>query len=680
MASILRLRNLIGTTATLLVAATLPAATYYVDVNDPDAVNTPSCGTISKPCFAMQAAINRADSGDTILVAEGTYTYDGSLDPITCAVTTAIACVANKELTFLGGYASGDWSTRDPDSYPTVLDGENTRRGFLIRRGQLTSDPASATVDGFVVERGLADSSPAEGDDAFGGAFSAVLVDNIVIRNSVFRDSRAIGAAAATAGGAGRGGGVSIRGHDELTTTVVIDRVTVEDNVAMGGEGDIRGGRAVGGGVFLKDIDKLTATNFTVQRNSALGGPSDGAGEFGGNRADVLGGGIGMLTNDDAVFRELTVVDNLADGGDPTGLGGTGGNSFGGGFYGERSFFEIEGAEIRENLAQGGTALNGSIANPAKGSIGAGGGLTTFLAELTMSRANIVGNTARGGDGPANPDHGDRGTVGGGGCYFEELSPDGYGYVSVENSVIASNAAELGSGDGGGGGGGGIFVLGIEVDMDHIVIADNTLSEFILGGQGIVVNTRRRGFPDQLTSHATLTFSTISDHLFAGESGVRVNELSSIDFGGHATLFANNSIDWDGAGAIIGTGAILNDTSVDFVSPGPPDYDYHLLLSSPAIDAAVGSSVADDLDGALRGSARDLGADEACFAAVEDLLLSGAVISGNADEEACRTLTVQDTTITGSGIATFRAPVSVILRDGFNVESGGRLTIENVTP
>ncbi len=50
--------------------------------------------------------------------------------------------------------------------------------------------------------------------------------------------------------------------------------------------------------------------------------------------------------------------------------------------------------------------------------------------------------------------------------------------------------------------------------------------------------------------------------------------------------------------------------SAGFFSPGAPDYDYHLIEISPAVDQAIGSTTPDDIDGETRGQAPDIGADE----------------------------------------------------------------------
>jgi hypothetical protein len=53
-------------------------------------------------------------------------------------------------------------------------------------------------------------------------------------------------------------------------------------------------------------------------------------------------------------------------------------------------------------------------------------------------------------------------------------------------------------------------------------------------------------------------------------------------------------------------------SSVQFMSPGAPSYNYHLSSSSPAIDEAAGSQLTSDIDNQPRpfNSMPDIGADE----------------------------------------------------------------------
>lgn len=664
----------------LLSGTALQAATLRVDISDPDATDAGGCGSQVMPCRSIQAAINAAVSGDEILVAAGTYTHDAGLEPAECNDSTAVACAVNKELTIRGGFTGGDWVEPDPVAGPTIIDGQDQKRGVLIKRGSPVAPSASLQLEGFTIRRGRADRSVPDGDDAFGGGFSAVLVDRITLRDLVVEDNAAVGVDTGTAGGAGRGGGVSIRGGEEFITTVALDRVTVVGNLAGGGRGDVRGGRAVGGGLFLKDIQELSSTDLVVRDNSAQGGPSSGNGLFGGLRSDALGGGIGMLDCDSVAFRRLTVTGNETLAGDPGGLGGTGGNAFGGGVYGEASTIGVVDGEISGNRAQGGSALSGSPSQPATGGLGAGGGFASFVAAVTLDQVKVIDNRAVGGSGPIAPADGVRGQVGGGGGYFEETEAGGSGRVDLVNSVFAENFAEIGTGSGGSGGGGGIFLLGIEATMTHVSIADNDFNDPLLGGTGVVANTRRLGFPDAAPSNVVTKFSIVSGHDFPGEQALRINEDSALSFGSRATVFAANSQDTGGLGLVTDAGALQHVDDVRFLSPGAPEFDYRLAEGSPAIDQAVGSSTFADLEGQKRGRPADLGADEVCLSSVENLLLADQVVVGIVREEACSLVSVRNYSIESGADVSLVAGVAVIFEDGFVVRRGSELMVENRLP
>ena len=80
------------------------------------------CGGAPDCYGTIQAAVDAADDGDTIKVAEGAYTSTG-----------AEVVYIDSAITLIGGYAITDWDQSDPEARPTIIDAENAyRRGVYI--------------------------------------------------------------------------------------------------------------------------------------------------------------------------------------------------------------------------------------------------------------------------------------------------------------------------------------------------------------------------------------------------------------------------------------------------------------------------------------------------------------------------------------------------------------------
>lgn len=666
--------------AVWLAAATprIEAATLHVDSADVDAENSATCGSQATPCLDVQQAVNNASSGDTLLVATGTYTYVGSLEPADCSQTTGVVCIVDKELTLEGGFASGVWTDPDPVANLTVIDGLNSRRGVLVTRRHLGSPPTSLVMSGFTVTRGLADSSPTDGSDAFGGGLNAVLTDFVVLRDMIFSLNVARGADNDPAGGRGGGGGAAIRGDPALRFTATLERVTFDQNLAMGGGGNVRGGIGVGGGLLSNFGTSLTATDLTFTNNRAEGADSTGIGLSGGFRADSLGGGIAILAIPQTAFTDITAHDNESMGGDASGTGGNGGAAFAGAIYLESTVGTVRDSDLRGNEALGGNALNGTPGQQATGGLAAGGAIMTFDSEVTLDEVQVIDNLAESGDGPASASNGVRGQAGGGGAYLERAGIAAgaqLGPFSILNSVFADNSVELGSGSGASGGGGGLFALGSSGTVTHTTFAQNTFNSLLLAGLGTVaVNNGAQ------VAGIDIDYSIFSDHTSQNLPTVHVIAGSTIDFLSRRSLFANNNMNTGGTGTITGDGNLLTAASADYVSPGSPSFDYHLAIGSAAIGEATGSAQATDFDGQMRSGVRDLGADEFCTAVEDDLVVPDQTVTGGADEEACNTLTAAAYIVGSTGVATFTVGILATLENGFTVENGGTFTVVNALP
>lgn len=576
--------------AVFSLASALTAETFRVDVEVGQDII--SCGPEATPCASIQQAINLAVSGDTILVAVGTYLFNETLD-LCPTDLTGVICVKNKRLTIRGGYDNGNWATSDPQTNVTIIDGQDVERGVLVvdTSGNFT---AGLVMEGFTVRRGLGLTSGADPNAWGGGVFAKVA--NLTLRHMVIENNKAQGSDAASgAGGTGAGGGVAIKGNVNFQVTAVLENITLTGNTAKGGTGPERGGRAQGGGLWIYHAN-ATGGGFVITNNTAQAENTSGDGVHDGSPG-AQGGGIAFKQMSVSTFSNLTVTGNSANGGNASPVFGKAGGAFGGGLYGEIADYSVTDADILDNTATGGDADEGGMSF--------GGGTYSLNSDVTLERVRITKNLAQGGAGTTI-----KGSSGGGaGLYADDDGASGGRTIAITNSILTDNTVAFGSGGGSiGGGGGAIFLNGAQAVLTHCTLARNSLSTSPLVGRAIVLVTRS-GSPTE-PAHMDFDFGIISDHDIPGgaTAAVEVVADSSITFA--TGLFANNDEDTSGLGTIDGLDTMTSATSVEYVSPGDPDHDYHLLPLSPAIGAATGSPTLLDFDAANRDGDPDLGADE----------------------------------------------------------------------
>ena len=604
------------------IAAMLPAGlaaqpgtgTLRVDVAT--GTDSGSCGGPTTPCDSIQQAVELATDFDTILVAEGTYTYNGSVFCENAISQSAVVCVLNKQLSILGGYSTGNWGSADHENNVTTIDGGNQRKAVLVQTTSAAAPPASLRIEGFTITRGRAQGGN-NGDStvtfAFGGGMDSADA-SVEVRDVLFTDNQSLagdntsGQFGSGFGGSGSGGALAIRDNPNtsLEVTGTLERVTFRNNLAEGGTGPNTGGLALGGALFIYE-STVTGDTLVFENNTARAGDSSGCGQQNCNpdsglRADALGGAVafealGSRTTPDFSVTTLTNViatGNTALGGDANAKGGGG---FGGAFFAERATVTLRDADVRNNEALGGAA--------SAGGIGAGGGFMSTRATVTLDRVQLLLNDATGGAGPTT-----KGSGGGGGGYFSK--PDGNTTVTITNSIIADNVATLGNGGGNtGGGGGGLFFLGSRGFVSHTTVARNRAPSMAQQGIGIVLVD----FNGTGGANVDFDHSIIADHTdWDGGAAAHIQDDSTITF--DTGLFAGNVRDTNfggvpaAAGVIAGIGSMLSAGSAGFVSPGSPNYDYHLDVGSAAIDEAIGSNETTDIDGDTRIGTRDIGADE----------------------------------------------------------------------
>jgi hypothetical protein len=610
----MRLRHPVRFSLALIVVCSLIAGanpvpvvaastTYHVSTTGTD---TGGCGSEAMPCRTLQYAVNLAQSGDILKVAAGTYTRSSSPPSTDCSVGSAnadpVVCFINKHLTMVGGYSPGNWSISNPTANPTIIDGQNSHRGVSVIGWSSASATTSLTMEGFTIRQGLALGATSGEDWVIGGYGGGLYATNapVTLRHIIFESNRAVGGNTGQAyGGTAAGGALGLNGMP-VGTLCILEDVTFSGNQALGGQGSERGGTAIGGGLYV-DTANMHAGDLGFFNNVAHAGSSAGSGRDSiySWTADGLGGGAAIHISTDAVLERVTASGNQAVGGD---AGVQAGAGHGGALYSEQAVLTVEKADLRQNKAIGGNAVNGYV--------GGGGALMASESTISLKQSTIIANEAWGGNGTT----GMTGAAGGGGLYLIRLSSQP-STVTISNSIIADNLATEGQGaQVSGGGGGGLWLQGVNADFTHTTIARNRLGEtLVLGAGAILVN-----FSCAQPTVADMNYSIIEGHSDATAAALHVWEGSTLNL--YRSLFAANTRDTNAGassvfppGTITGMSTCLEAGSADFVAPGGPNYNYHLLDSSVAIDQAVGSTTPLDIDGDARpaDAAADIGADEA---------------------------------------------------------------------
>ena len=574
------------------------ARTIRVDSNG---VNAGTCGGESNPCRDIQYAVDRAVSGDTILVAAGVYLRNASINPCSFLVTPAVLCFYNKQLTIRGGYNFYNWNT---PSGTTVIDGQGAWHGVVVV--QTVANSTFLTMSGFTIQNGRSFGSDKNGaGDSFTrqgvGAGLWAQSASVNLTDMIFGNNIAKGVDSGFSdGGAGTGAGLAVTSGPTRST---LTRVIFESNQAIGGNGAVRGGVALGGGLFTYQTE-LVGNNISFVNNHAFAGNSNGSGTYQTLQADALGGAGSFETGSLTTFNGVTLSYNSAVGGNAgSGGGAQGGNAFGGALFVENAVLTVNDALITDNQAIGGKAFN------AGG--GFAGGIHGQNGGVTINRARVLSNKAVSGVSSG----GSARAAAGGGLNFN-LIP---GYtpirtVSIANSIIANNRVEYG-GPTSYGAGGGVIVQAMAGSISHTTIARNTLGPGIIHGQGLLVQSSLGGAGTG--ANVQLSHSILAEHTgTAGAPALEVQGASTATL--NQNMFAGNTKNTNGdgqpaqVGTINGLASSVYAASGGFASPGAPNYDYRLNSASAAINKATNSSLTTDfqLQERPNGAARDIGADE----------------------------------------------------------------------
>ncbi len=549
-------------------------------------VDLPMCGSQAAPCRNLQYTVSKAASGDSIFIAEGTYTFTTDA----CGNNSnAVVCVLNKNLTLIGGFNNA-WSGPAPEAYPTIIDGENVHRGVVVQ-GNPTAQPY-ATFDGVTIRNARGAPLGSHGNTSHGGGILFNFATGAV-RNAKLINNKSVGPDTSSgAGGIGTGAGLAVmwspNASQRPAQPMTLSNVTFDGNQALGGSGPVRGGEAHGGAIFTF-YARVQGGSLTFINNIALASRSGGAGadNASAQRADGLGGAVSISTGSEMTIDGASFRNNIAQGGAASTWGGHG---FGGAVFGELGTLNLVNCDIRSNKAVGATGNTGGI--------GGGGGVHYSNVVGKIERTRVIDNSAIGGNGQT------AGPAGGGGLYLTRFDSTA-NTINIVNSIIADNLAQQGTGASSGGGGGGVWVQGESVVMTHVTLARNRVIKGMIGQALITINDGT-----QRASTAALNFSIIEGHTGEGVAAYYLFPGTTLVL--QKGLHAANGTLTSGGGTANGISSMQTAQSANFASPGAPNFNYQLSSGSPAVDAASGSTTNIDIDSTSRpiGKERDIGADE----------------------------------------------------------------------
>jgi hypothetical protein len=191
--------------------------------------------------------------------------------------------------------------------------------------------------------------------------------------------------------------------------------------------------------------------------------------------------------------------------------------------------------------------------------------------------------------------------------------------LTLTNTVVADNGVKTGTpGLARLTSGAGMTIQAATADIVHCTFANN---QFLTEGKaGEAIMVQGSDGPTGVAGVANISYTIISNHVnyaWPGDtSALTVYESSEATL--NYVLFYGNSNNTNVNNKPVGHG-IINQSNIltptdpiGYISPGAPNYNYHITSTSPAVDHAVGSTTPVDMDSQSRpyGPVSDIGADE----------------------------------------------------------------------
>jgi hypothetical protein len=520
----------------------------------------------------IQAAVDTAVTGDTVIIAPGTYTGFGN-----CVIS-----ISGKIITI---------RSTDPND-PAIISSTIIDCNALFAGGFNIS--SNSIIEGLTIINGIARYHSGAGIYV-SSSYSPVICNCIINNNTslylgggIYSEGNpTISGCIITGNQASHGGGIYIN-----KGSAIINKCVITENLSS----------YYGGGIYVYSQGSLTISDCTITGNQAYNGP---------------GGGIHINTNKGPVTINKCVITKNSS------------SSYGGGIdtYTEGSL-TISGCTIGENQAsngagggiyinKGAATFNNCVITKNSSSSYGGGIYSSLVGSLAISDCTITGNQASNGGGiyayyeyPAGSMTISRCTIAGnlasngGGIYLNN------GLVNIDNSFIAANASQIN--------GAGVYISSASALAEYCTFAGNeaagtgggvymdSYSSSFSGFCDIFWGNTDSGGPGSTTAQIKPYYSNWADLLYSCIQDDNANDVN-IPFGGAA----NGNIDDDPLFV-----REPNDGGDGWGVGNNDDYgDLHLTKNSPCIDAGgpiYKSANLTDIDGQPRvmGRATDIGADE----------------------------------------------------------------------